>query len=209
MSTDSPTLHNSFTKLRSFAARREQPAEYCEMCSALLAPEHQHLIEPNSRRLVCSCGACSLLFPNQPELKFRRIPRDARSLPDFQMTDAQWNDLLIPINMAFFFYSSPEERVVAMYPSPAGATESLLELDAWNDVARDNPVLEKMELDVEALLVNRLGPTHGRSSDQYYLAPIDKCYKLVGLIRTNWRGLSGGTEVWREINSFFDALAGR
>jgi len=31
----------------------------------------------------------------------------------------------------------------------------------------------------------------------------------VGLIRTHWRGLSGGTEVWREIGSFFAALKKR
>jgi hypothetical protein len=29
---------------------------------------------------------------------------------------------------------------------------------------------------------------------------------LVGLIRSNWRGLSGGTEVWRAIAVFFKEL---
>ena len=208
MNTESPTLNRSFETLRRFAQRREQPAQRCEMCSVELAPKHQHLIEPGSRRLVCSCDACALLFPNQPDRKYRRVPRDVRQLADFHLTDAQWNDLLIPINMAFFFFSSPAKRVVALYPSPAGATESLLELGAWNDIVRENPLLETMEPDVEALLVNRLGHMHGQSAAEYYLAPIDKCYELVGLIRARWRGLSGGTEVWREIKSFFDALKG-
>jgi hypothetical protein len=37
----------------------------------------------------------------------------------------------------------------------------------------------------------------------YYLVSIDRCYELVGLIRSGWRGLSGGTEVWRTIDGFF------
>ena len=36
---------------------------------------------------------------------------------------------------------------------------------------------------------------------QYYIVPIDECYRLVGLIRMHWRGLSGGTEVWKEIHN--------
>lgn len=208
MNPESATLNRSLAALRRFAQPRAQPIERCELCSAALGREHGHLIELETRRLVCSCDACALLFPGQSELKYRRVPRDVRALPGFHLTDAQWDELLIPINMAFFFYSSPAERVVALYPSPAGATESLLELAAWNDIVRDNPVLEAMQPDVEALLVDRLGLAHGRAAAEYYLAPIDKCYKLVGLIRANWRGLSGGTEVWREIKSFFDALKG-
>lgn len=91
-----------------------------------------------------------------------------------------------------------------MYPSPAGATESLLALDAWNDVADKNPVLKKMRPDVEALLVNRVGDYR-----EYFIAPIDECYRLVGLIRLSWRGLSGGADVWREIDCFFEALKSR
>jgi hypothetical protein len=90
---------------------------------------------------------------------------------------------------------------VALYPSPAGATESLLDLGAWADLVRDNPVLAELEPDVEALLVNRVSATH-----EYYRVPIDKCYELVGLIRTNWRGLSGGTEAWQAIGQFFAEL---
>ena len=86
------------------------------------------------------------------------------------MTDAQWDSLMIPINMAFFFRSSPEARVVAMYPSPAGATESLLSLEAWNEIADANPELQHMDSDVEALLVNRIGHSRGFTGAEYYLA---------------------------------------
>jgi hypothetical protein len=43
----------------------------------------------------------------------------------------------------------------------------------------------------------------------YFLAPIDACFELVGLIRLHWRGLSGGTEAWREIEAFFARLRER
>jgi hypothetical protein len=108
---------------------------------------------------------------------------------------------MIPIGLAFFVESSAEKRVLALYPSPAGSTESLLSMEAWTDIVDENPSLSKMQSDVEALLVNRLEP-----DAEYYLAPIDKCYELVGLIRGNWRGFTGGTEVWVKIRKFFEEM---
>jgi len=66
---------------------------------------------------------------------------------------------------------------------------------------QDNPGLGQMQPDVEALLVNRVGEAR-----DFFLAPIDVCFELVGLIRLHWRGLSGGTEVWQEIAAFFNRL---
>jgi hypothetical protein len=107
----------------------------------------------------------------------------------------------LPINLAFFFNSTPKQKMMAYYPSPAGATESLLPLDAWEALASQNPPLQKLQPDVEALLVNRAGKARN-----YFIAPIDKCYELVGTIRMHWRGLSGGQEVWDKIESFFSHL---
>jgi hypothetical protein len=174
------------------------------MCSAELAAAHHHLVEPASRQLLCACEPCAILFSGQAEMKYKRVPRRIRLLSEFRLTDGQWDSLMIPIQLAFFFESTPDNRVVALYPSPAGPTESLLALDSWDEIVRDNPVLQGMEADVEALLVSRVGGAH-----DYYLVPIDECYKLVGLIRTHWRGLSGGTEVWREILQFFASLKER
>jgi hypothetical protein len=117
------------------------------------------------------------------------------------MSEAQWDDLLIPIGLAFFLKSSTEGRVLAMYPGAAGSAESLLSLDTWTDIVEENPVLDHMESDVEALLVNRLN-----QPAEYYLTPIDKCYELVGLIRASWRGLAGGPEVWQKIRDYFAQL---
>jgi hypothetical protein len=85
-----------------------------------------------------------------------------------------------------------------------GPTESLLGLEAWTELQRDNPVLRDMEPDVEALLVNR-----ARGARQHFLVPIDECYRLVALIRTHWRGFTGGKDVWQEITRFFDELERR
>jgi len=196
--------NTSFTNLRRFI-RQRAPVERCELCSAGLADDHQHLIEPANRKLLCACEACSILFSND-EGKYRRVPKQIRSLPDFHLSEAQWESLLIPINMAFFFYSSPVDRIVALYPSPAGATESLLDLGAWEEIAEQNPVLNNLKPDVEALLVNRVRRGREAGAAEYFIAPIDECYKLTGLIRARWRGLSGGTEVWVEIERFFAEL---
>jgi hypothetical protein len=190
---------SAFAVLRKFARRRSN-AECCELCSAELIPEHFHLLEIAKRQVLCVCNACAILF-SETGPRYRRIPRRARLLGDFKVTDQEWEALMLPINLAFFYHESAKSRVVAMYPSPAGPTESLLSLDSWADLEVQNPALLKMEPDVEALLVNRVGSTR-----EYFLVPIDECYRLVGLIRVNWRGLSGGTEVWREIKEFFNGL---
>ena len=57
--------------------------------------------------------------------------------------------------------------------------------------------------------VNRLGYSRGYSAAEYYLLPIDECYKLVGLIRMHWKGLSGGTEVWKALGEFFTDVKAR
>lgn len=181
-------------------------AERCEMCSRELAPEHQHLLEIARRRLVCVCDACAVLFDGQDGARFRRLPRRGRRLLDFVLADSQWDRLLIPINVAFFYYSTTAEKTVAMYPGPAGAAESLLPLEAWDEVVAQNHALQAMQPDVEALLVNRLGPARGFAEAEHYLTPIDACYKLVGLIRSRWHGLSGGGEVWRGVSDFFAEL---
>jgi Family of unknown function (DUF5947) len=204
--TERTSSNGSFAALRRFA-RARPVIERCDFCSAELGEPHQHLIEPERRRLVCVCGACAILFGSQGETAYRRVPRRIRYLPDFRMTDAQWEGLLIPIQLAFFFHSSVAGRVIALYPSPAGPTESSLDLAMWDEVAQDNPALKRMSPDVEGLLVNRSARAGG--APDYFIAPIDECFKLAGMIRANWRGLSGGEEVWKEIGRFFADLKTR
>jgi hypothetical protein len=186
--------------------RRKEPIrEHCELCHTALSEEHPHLLQRTNRQILCACEACAVLFSHRTENRaIVRIPRDAHQLSRFIIGDTDWAALRLPIDLAFFVASSQEARVIAYYPSPAGPTESLLDLDAWNDIVRDNGELDSMEPDVEALLINR---TRGRRD--YFIVPIDQCYGLTGLIRRNWRGFSGGDEVWREIERFFEQLAMR
>lgn len=203
-----PQPESAFAALQQFARKRSL-TERCELCSRELVDEHEHLVEPLNRKLICTCSACAILFAAQSGTKYKRVPREVVYLRDFQMSDGQWDGLRVPIEMAFFFQSTAHGRVIALYPSPAGPMESLLSLDTWTDIAEVNPILNEMEADVVALLVNRVGHVRGIAPAEYYLVPIDECYKLVGLIRSQWRGLSGGTEVWREIGLFFARLKQR
>jgi hypothetical protein len=203
-----PRLEQAFGVLRQFTRARlaSRAVEFCELCSAGLGHGHPHLVELASRQIVCACDACALLFDGMERSKYKRVSRSAQYLSDFEMSDGQWESLLIPINMAFLFRSSLEGRVIALYPSPAGAVESLLPLEAWSEIVEQNSVLHKLRPDIEALLVNRVGHARGMGHAEHYIAPIDECYKLVGLIRANWKGLSGGAEVWTEIGTFFAEL---
>lgn len=196
----------AFETLRHLARKPKQRVDQCELCNVALCSDHPHLIEETRRKLLCACDACAILFSGRAGTKYKRVPRHVRLLANFQMTDAEWDGLLIPINLAFFFQSSFDSRVSALYPSPAGATESLLPLEAWSTIVQANPALSQLEPDVEALLVNRVGHARGAGAAEYYIVPIDACYRLVGLIRLHWRGLSGGTEVWQEIGRFFSEL---
>jgi hypothetical protein len=197
--------------LRQLARRRPatEGEERCELCSAPLAAAHQHLLDPKKRQIVCACDGCVILFCGQTGAHYLRVPRRIQRLVGFQMSDLQWEALMLPINLAFFYRDSAAGRVLAMYPSPAGATESLLSLESWEEIAAQNRALQSMEPDVEALLVNRIGLTREGGSAGYFVVPIDECYRLVGMIRLHWRGLSGGPEVWQEIQQFFSDLKSR
>ena len=188
------------------AGQEQATQERCELCSEPIPPEHRHLLNVSTREIMCACWPCSMLFDKEAasEGKYRLVPDRRLLLEDFEMSDVQWASLRIPVDMAFFFYSTPVERVAAFYPSPMGPTESLLELSTWEELEEANPVLKGMERDAEALLVNRT-----RGAREHFLVPIDECYSLVGLIRIHWKGLSGGQEVWEEIDRFFEALRER
>jgi hypothetical protein len=199
---DNVAGRGAFASLQQFVRKPRERTEVCELCATPLAQEHQHLFELDTRQVLCACDPCAILFVDNPRQRYRRVPRDVRRLDAFLLDDLEWDSLLIPIKLAFFAHSTKAGRVVAQYPSPGGAMESSLDLEYWDAIAERNPILKKLTPDVEALLVNRIS-----DPPQYYRAPIDQCYRLVGIIRTQWRGLSGGTEVWKQIDEFFRQLS--
>jgi hypothetical protein len=182
---------------------REAALERCDMCGEPIAPEHRHLLDLSRRELMCACRACAVLFDRRAAGAghYRLVPDRRLRLDGFALDDVMWEELRIPVDMAFFFRSSTEGRVIALYPGPMGATESLLELAAWEELETANPVLRSMQDDVEALLVNR-----ARGARRQWLVPIDECYALAGLIRMQWKGLTGGRAVWEEIGGFYERL---
>ncbi len=187
--------------------RRASPGELCEFCAEPLRDEHSHVVNVETRSLMCTCRGCWFLFAPDGAAggKYRAVPEDTTFDPDFQLSDGQWEALQIPVAMAFFFHQTDLGRAVAFYPSPAGATESLLPLDTWDEIVAANPMLRSMLPDVQALLVFR-----PRNADKRcYVVPIDACYQLVGLIRRYWKGFDGGEEAWREIEAFFARLTER
>jgi hypothetical protein len=191
---------------RDSTRRAQEAQERCDLCGAPVEPEHRHLLELATRELRCACRACAILFADAAasEGRHRLVPTRRLALPDLDLDDATWEQLRLPVDIAFVFVGSDDRRALAFYPGPMGATESLLGLEAWDDLVAANPVLADIAPDTEALLVNRT-----RNHPGHWLVPIDDCFRLVGLIRTRWRGLTGGREVWREIQGFFEELDGR
>jgi hypothetical protein len=192
-------------RIRS-APARPRPGERCDMCGELVPDDHEHVVNTDSRNLMCTCRGCWLLFTSDGSGggKYRAVPDRYVSLGGLSIAPGAWDELQIPVSVAFFFRNSTLGSVAAFYPSPAGATESLLPLDAWDRLAADNQELGTMEADVEALLV-RLDDRH----DDAYIVPIDACYELVGELRRLWKGFDGGTEARDAMDSFFDRLAER
>jgi hypothetical protein len=182
------------------------PGEHCELCNEAIAEEHPHVVNLESRALQCTCRPCYLLFTDRGAGagKYASVPERYLFDPDFTLSDAQWDEFQIPVKMAFFFVNSVMGQTVAFYPSPAGATESLLPSETWDSMMAANPLFGSLESDVEALLVYRREKAY-----ECFLAPIDACYELVGHVRMNWKGFDGGQEAWEAIDGFFEGLRSR
>jgi Family of unknown function (DUF5947) len=141
--------------LRRFSEPRS-PGQRCELCAAPAPGPHQHLVDPQERRLVCVCDACAILFDHSGVTRYRRVPRDIRELAGFEIADALWSGLGIPIGLVFFFRSSVSKAILAIYPSPGGSTETGIEEDLWKQLTAQHRSLSGLQDDVEALLVNRI-----------------------------------------------------
>jgi hypothetical protein len=184
-------------KLTSFKSHRASEPGRCNFCGKPLPGDHRHLLNVIETQLMCACEICSVLESARAHLKL--IPQRYAHLKNLTLSDELWADLMIPVNMAFFVFSSVQNGIVVYYPAAAGVTESKLKMEAGN-LAALNPWLNNLTLDVEALLVNRL------DEPEYFIVPIDCCYKLIGIIPSNWKGISGGREVHDATRKFFNEL---
>ncbi len=192
-------------RIRANRAAPEPAGERCEMCAEAIPDEHQHVVNLEGRQLMCVCRGCYLLFTDtEADLRYRAIPDRYLAFGDFTLDRRAWEALQIPVGLAFFFYNSTLDRTVAFYPGPAGATESELDLQAWNDIRTADPRVDTVAADTEALLVRV--PDEETASPHAYLVPIDACYEFVGRLRMLWRGFDGGQDVRDFIDDFFEHL---
>jgi hypothetical protein len=198
--------------------------ERCELCGKAAGPEgtvahpgHGHVADLEQRSIRCACRPCWLLFTRRGAAggRYHSVPERFLHVPAPDLTPAQWDTLQIPVRIAFLFRNSAMEEGagsndewVAFYPSPAGATQSLLALDSWADVVAANPVFGTAEPDVEAVLVQRGEPGSGAGFEAF-VVPITACYELVARVRMHWQGFDGGEAVHAQIAGFFAALRQR
>ena len=198
----------------SRAAEEDDGRERCEMCREVLTDRHGHLVDLDKRSLACACRACYLLFTHEGAAggRYRAVPDRLLHDPDHPLTDEDWNELQIPVAMAFFFFNSALDRVVAGYPSPGGTTECELDLAAWDRLVAAYPLLAALAPDVEAIFVHGANRGADRGADrgrEVFLIPIDMCYSLVGELRLRWSGFDGGAEVRESLATFLDDLRRR
>jgi hypothetical protein len=183
-----------------------QAAEKCEFCAEVIPAEHGHVADLDHASLLCACRACYLLFTHSQagRGRYRAVPDRYAVDPARPMTAAEWEELEIPVGLAFFLRGSGTGEVTGFYPSPAGATECRLDLAAWNRLAAAHPLLSAMAPDVEAALICR---TDGQV--EHFLVPVDACYELAGRMRLYWRGFDGGAEARQSIADFLGQVRSR
>jgi hypothetical protein len=196
--------------LRRFVGEQSAPAEppqpepvveKCEMCGTVVDPGHGHVVDTEHRSIMCACRACYLLFtrPTAGAGKYRAIPDRYLSDPDHPITPVEWEALGIPVSSAFFLGS--DSGMACFYPSPAGATECLLDLNAWAELVTEHPLLGAAQPEVEAILIRGTN-----EAVECFLVPVDACYQLVGTVRVYWKGFDGGQEAHERIEEFFDGI---
>jgi len=184
------------------AAGGAPDAERCELCRTVVEDRHGHLVDLDQRSIVCACRACYLLFTHRGAAggRYRAVPERILHDPGRPLTGADWNELQIPVTMAFFFFNSALGRVVAGYPSPGGVTECELDLAAWDRLAAGYPLLGELAPDTEAIFVHK---------DEIFLIPVDMCYSLAGELRLYWQGFDGGAEAHAALEAFLGDLRRR
>ena len=190
--------------LRQYRAPEPSPveadAERCDLCQR---PSRRTTgtcsTSTSARSSVCARAAGAAVGR-------RRVsaPTGNRTLwlEDFRLPEEIWAQARSR-SLAFFMYSSVTDCVVALYPSPAGATGVGAPLRDVEPARRDEP-------GAEGARARRRGADRQPDGDPAYaIAPIDRgCYMLVGLVKSAWEGISGGAAVEQAIVERYRGAAG-
>lgn len=200
--------YDVLARIRANRSAAVPAGEQCEMCAEQISDEHQHVVNVEGRQLMCVCRGCYLLFTDtDATLRYRAVPDRYLAFADFALGRREWELLQIPVGLAFFFRNSALDRTVAFYPGPAGATESELDLQAWDDIRTADPRVDLLADDTEALILRV--PDDPDASPECHLVPIDACYEFVGRLRMLWHGFDGGQQVHEFVDDFFGHIAQR
>ncbi|MBA3892136.1 MAG: hypothetical protein H0X69_00345 [Gemmatimonadales bacterium] len=162
-------------------------------------------MELSAGLLRCACRPCAMVLDLSATHggRYRLVPERLQALPELAHDDAVWETLRIPVALAFLVRHS-ESGPVAVFPGALGPTDATIDPPEWSALEAAHPVIRELQSDVEAVLVNR-----ARGARDCWLVPIDVCYRLVALLRGEWKGLSGGDTVWEKLDLFFDDLRRR
>lgn len=193
--------------LQRFLAPRapKVKGQACEMCGQEVPEDdHRHVVDLDGRSMLCVCRGCALLFLERgaAQGRYLAVPERYLRIQPFVLDRVTWASLQIPVGVVFVVQVASDETAdtpVAFYPSPGGATESELPMQAWSTITADTPVLADVEPDVEAVLIR----THDTDDPACYIVPVDRCYELVGALRLQWRGFDGGQDARQALGDFF------
>lgn len=202
-SDDAASTGRAFAGLRRLK-RVNLPEERCDSCATGLSAIHQHMVDCSNHRLLCICSICSMMLGSESATRFRSVPSAGRSAAELQISDAQWDALRIPVALAFIYTTGQAGQAYVVYPSPGGPIASELDSMEWPRLVDSNPILQSLRPYVEALLINRVNNVR-----EYLVAPIDECYRLVGIVRREWRGFGGGMELQEEMAAQLQELRRR
>ncbi|MFI9600436.1 DUF5947 family protein [Streptomyces sp. NPDC052043] len=174
--------------------------EVCDLCAAPVPGDHRHLYDTAEAEVRCACGPCSVLFAGDGAGggHHRLVPRRRVRLPRLDTAA-----LGVPVGLVFFVPRA-DGTVTAEGPSPAGAMRWEVDAATWRRFATGYPELASLEPEVEALLVNTV-----QGLDHHWIVPVDDCFRMVAVVRSEWRGLSGGARVWPAVEEFFAELTER
>ncbi|GHH86806.1 hypothetical protein GCM10018793_60160 [Streptomyces sulfonofaciens] len=134
--------------------------------------------------------------------RYRLIPQRRLRLAGTVIDDLGWAALRVPVTLAFFVVAAPPgDGVEAGYPSALGVTRATVDRAVWDAITARHPVLGGLAPGTEALLADRSG---GRR--EHWIVPLDDCYRLAAVLRTQWRGFTGGAEAEEQVRRFLAGL---
>ena len=97
------------------------PGERCEMCAEPIADEHAHVVNVESRALLCTCRACYAAVHAADARAASTAPcRTATCAPSATARRAIWDELQIPVGSRSSSTTRALGRIVGVLPEPGG-----------------------------------------------------------------------------------------